>query len=288
MPLTPLTSAWPPSLPFGTDLLRDARDLGGEAVELIDHRVDGVLDLEHLALRVDGDLLREVAARDGGRHLGDVADLRGQVVGQQVDVVGQVAPDAGGLGHLGLAAQLAVGTDLLRDARDLGRERRQLIDHAVDGRADAQELALDLLALDLERHLLGEVALGDGADDARDLGGRLHQVADERVDRSDAGGPAAVHLAQRDALGHPALAADDPLDANHLAGQRLVEPHHRVELSRDGAHHLGVDPARVRSSARLAVGAALPSCAGSKRNRTEKSPCRAARSEASKRPRAPP
>ena len=28
---------------------------------------------------------------------------------------------------------------------------------------------------------------------------------------------------QRDALGHPALAADDALDAHHLAGQRLVQ-----------------------------------------------------------------
>ena len=37
-------------LAFGADLLRDARDLGGERAELIDHRVDGVLELEDLAL----------------------------------------------------------------------------------------------------------------------------------------------------------------------------------------------------------------------------------------------
>src|SRR6185503_2492840 len=115
-------------LALGADLFRDARDLGREAVQLIDHRVDGVLDLQHLALRVDGDLLRQVATGDGGRHLGDVADLRGQVVRQLVDVVGQVAPDAGGVGHVGLATQLPVGADLLRDARDFGGERRKLID----------------------------------------------------------------------------------------------------------------------------------------------------------------
>ena len=52
------------------------------------------------------------------------------------------------------------------------------------------------------------------------------------------------------ALGHPALAADDALDAHHLAGQRLVQRHHRVELGRDGAHHLGVDAASSFRSCR--------------------------------------
>ena len=50
VPATPCTSAWPPSLPFGADLARDARHLGGERAELVDHRVDGVLQLEDLAL----------------------------------------------------------------------------------------------------------------------------------------------------------------------------------------------------------------------------------------------
>ena len=66
-------------LAFGADLARDARHFRGERAELIDHRVDGVLQLEDLALDVDGDLARQVAARDGGRDLGDVAHLRGEV-----------------------------------------------------------------------------------------------------------------------------------------------------------------------------------------------------------------
>ena len=68
-------------LAFGADLAGDARHFRGEGVELIDHRVDGVLELEDLALHVDGDLARQVAARDGRRHLGDVAHLRRQVGG---------------------------------------------------------------------------------------------------------------------------------------------------------------------------------------------------------------
>src|SRR5256886_12708598 len=51
----------------------------GERAQLVDHRIDGLLQLEHLALDVDGDLLREVAVRDCGRDGGDVAHLRRQV-----------------------------------------------------------------------------------------------------------------------------------------------------------------------------------------------------------------
>ncbi len=52
--------------------------------------------------------------------------------GQHVDVVGQVLPRAGDALDLGLAAELALGADLLRDARHLGGERAELIDHRVD------------------------------------------------------------------------------------------------------------------------------------------------------------
>ena len=44
-------------LALGADLARHARDLVGERAQLVDHRVDGVLELEDLALDVDGDLL---------------------------------------------------------------------------------------------------------------------------------------------------------------------------------------------------------------------------------------
>ena len=62
-------------LAFGADFARDARHFGGERAELIDHRVDRVLQLEDLALHVDGDLLRQVAVGHGGRDLRDVAHL---------------------------------------------------------------------------------------------------------------------------------------------------------------------------------------------------------------------
>src|SRR5262249_24933065 len=97
---------------FGADLAGHAGHLAGERVELVDHRVDGFLELQDLATDVDGDLFRQVAASDGGGDLGDVADLRGQVRRHEVDVVGQVLPGAGDAGHLRLASELAFGPDL--------------------------------------------------------------------------------------------------------------------------------------------------------------------------------
>ena len=172
VPDTPLTSACPPSLPSVPTSLRDAGDLGGEGAQLIDHRVDGVLQLEDLALGVDGDLLREVAVGDRGGDRGDVAHLGGQVAGQQVDVVGEVLPGAGDARHLGLAAQLAFDADLARHGDHLLGEDAERVGHAVDGVGQRGDLALG-------RHgeLLRQVAVGDRGDDLDDAAHLVGQVA---------------------------------------------------------------------------------------------------------------
>ena len=149
-------------LAFGADLARHARHLAGEGVELVHHRVDGVLQLQDFALHVDGDLAREVAARHGGRHFGDVAHLGGEVGGQQVDVVGEVLPGAGDARHHRLAAEPAFGADLARDARHLAREGAQLVDHRVQRFLQQQDLAAHV-----DGDLARQVAVGDGG---RDLG----------------------------------------------------------------------------------------------------------------------
>ena len=88
----------------------------GRQPQVVDHRVDVVLELGDLAARVDLNRSREVALGDGGRDLGDRADLRRQVRGEQVDVAGEVLPRAGGAGHVGLAAEPALDADFARDA----------------------------------------------------------------------------------------------------------------------------------------------------------------------------
>ena len=75
VPATPGTCAWPPSLPSVPTSRATRVTSDGEGVELVHHRVDGVLELQDLALHVDGDLLGQVAVGHGGGDLGDVADL---------------------------------------------------------------------------------------------------------------------------------------------------------------------------------------------------------------------
>ena len=110
-------------LAFGADFAGHARHFRGERRELIHHRVDGVLQLQNFALDVDGDLLGQVAVGDGGGHVGDVADLGGQVAGHEVHAIGQVLPGAGHAVHLGLAAELAFGADFAGHARHFRGER---------------------------------------------------------------------------------------------------------------------------------------------------------------------
>ena len=84
---------------------------------------------------------REVALRHRGRDVGDRAHLRRQVAGELVHVVGQVPPRAGDALDLGLAAEAALGADLAGHARDLGGERRELVDHRVDRVLELEDLA---------------------------------------------------------------------------------------------------------------------------------------------------
>ena len=165
-------------LAVGADLARDPRHLGGERVELVDHRVEGVLQLQDLALDVDRDLAREVAVGDGGGDLGDVAHLRREVRRHRVHVVGQVLPHPAHALDLGLAAELAVGADLARDARHLGGERVELVDHRVDGLLDLQDLAAHV-----DRDLARQVAAGDRGRHLGDVAHLRGEVGRHRVDR---------------------------------------------------------------------------------------------------------
>ena len=81
VPDTPSTLRLAAQLAFGADFARHAGHFRGEGAKLVHHRVDGVLQLEDLALDVDGDLLGQVAVGDGGGDVGDVAHLGGQVAG---------------------------------------------------------------------------------------------------------------------------------------------------------------------------------------------------------------
>src|SRR5207245_2811125 len=144
-------------LAFGADLAGHARDFRGEDGEIVDYGVDRVRQVEDLAADIDGDLLRQVAVRHRGRHLGNVAHVGREVAGHEIHVVGEVLPDSDHAADLRLAAQLAFGTDLARHARDFRGEGVELVDHGVDG-----VLQLADLTVHIDRDLLGEVTSGDG------------------------------------------------------------------------------------------------------------------------------
>src|SRR5579859_5270548 len=209
---------------FGADLAGDAGDFRGEGVELIHHGVDGVFQLQNLALHVDRDLARQVAARHGGGHLGDVAHLRGEVRRQQVDVVGEVLPGAGDAGHHGLAAEPAVGADLARHAGHFGGERAQLLDHGVERVLEQQHLAAHV-----HRDLLRQVAAGDGG---RHLGDVAHLRGEVRGHEVDVVGevlPGAGDAGHAGLTAELALGADLAGDAGHFRSKGVELIHHGVD-----------------------------------------------------------
>ena len=109
-------------LAVGADFARHARHFGGERVQLIHHRVDGVLQFENFAFHVDRDLARQIAAGHGRCHFGDVSHLASQVAGHRVHGVGEIFPRSGDAGHVGLSAQPAFRSDFAGHARHFGGE----------------------------------------------------------------------------------------------------------------------------------------------------------------------
>src|SRR5256885_12733424 len=77
---------------LGADLTGYPGHLVGEGRQLVDHGVDGGLQLQHLAAGVHVDLLAQVAVGYRRGNLADVADLPGPLGGLEVNVVGQALP----------------------------------------------------------------------------------------------------------------------------------------------------------------------------------------------------
>ena len=134
VPATPGTSRLAAELALGADLARHAAHFAGEAVELIDHRVDRCSSARRISPRtstvifcerspfatavVTSAMLRTCAVR-----LVAIA-LTESVRSFHVPATPR---------HLGLPAELAFGADFARHARDFRGEAVELIDHRVDG-----------------------------------------------------------------------------------------------------------------------------------------------------------
>src|SRR5262249_52379415 len=150
--------------PLATDLARHASHFRSERTKLFDHGVQGFFELQDFAADVHRDLLGKVAVRDCGSNFRDVANLTSQVRSHEVDVVGEIFPRAGNTRHLGLAAQLAFGTDFTGHTRYFAGERVQLVHHRVDGVLELQNFAFDI-----DGDFAGQIAAGNSGGDFGDI-----------------------------------------------------------------------------------------------------------------------
>ena len=125
VPRTPSTIGLTAEPALDADLARHARHLRGERVQLIDHRVQRFLELQHLAARVDRDLPRQIAAATARATSAMLRTWLVRLLAIEFTLSRELLPDAGDVAHLGLPAEHAFGADLARHARHLGRERRR-------------------------------------------------------------------------------------------------------------------------------------------------------------------
>ena len=149
--------------------------VGGQP-QVVDHRVDVVLEVGHLAAGLDLDRPRQVALGHRGGHLGDRAHLGGQVRRQQVHVAGQVLPRARRARHVGLAAEAAFHAHFARDRGDLVGEDRERLGHVVDGVGERRDFALRL-----HEEVLLQVAFRHRGDDLHDAAHLLGEVGRHHV-----------------------------------------------------------------------------------------------------------
>ncbi len=155
-----------PQLTFSSHFTRHARYFGSERIELIHHRVDGVLQVEDFALYGDSDLSRQVALCNRSGDFGDIPHLPCEILSHQVHIAGEIHPYTRDTYHARLAPQFALSAHLVGHACYFGGKRIELIHHRVDG-----VLQVENFAPHFDGDLPGEIAIGNS-------GGHLGNIAD--------------------------------------------------------------------------------------------------------------
>src|ERR1700686_567235 len=214
----------PAQLAFRADFAGHASYFGGEGVELIHHRVDGVLEFENLAFHVHGDLARQIAAGHGSSHLGDITDLTGEVPSHRVYGVGKILPGTGYAGHVGLSSQTTFSADFTRHARHLAGEGVELIHHRVDGVFEQEDFPANV-----HRYFFREVAAGDRRGDFGDIANLTGQVAGHRVDGVGEILPRTANAWDLSLPAELAVGAYFACHASHFRRKRAQLVHHRVD-----------------------------------------------------------
>ena len=83
----------------------------------------------------------QIAFGNGRRHIGDRPQLRGEITGQLIDVVRQIAPGAGCAWNICLPSELSFHTHFAGHSRDLISESGERVGHAIDRVRQGGDLA---------------------------------------------------------------------------------------------------------------------------------------------------
>ena len=131
------------------------------------------LQLQDLARHVHGDLLRQVAAGDGGCDVGDVADLGGEVARHEVDAVGQ-SPSRCRRHRARCAWPPSLPSVPTSRATRVTSEANELSWSTI---VLMGVLELENFAAHVDGDFAGQVAAGDGGGHLRDVTNLVGQVA---------------------------------------------------------------------------------------------------------------
>ncbi len=133
----------------------------------------------------------------------------------------KIAPDSGRARHARLAAQLAFDADFARHGGHLIGERRQRVDHAVDGVGQLRDFALGF-----EHQFALQIAVGDGRHHFRDTAHLRGQIRRHEVDVVGQILPGAGHALHFRLAAQLAVGAHFARHARHFAGERIELIHH--------------------------------------------------------------
>ena len=161
---------------FGANLARNTSDFGSERAELLDHCVNGFLELQNLPTHIDRDLFRKIAVGNSNGYICNVSHLPCKIRGHGVHVIGEIFPRAGDTRHGRLATKLAFGADLAGHARHFRRKGTELLDHGVH-----RFLELQNFALHIDRNLAAEVPLCDRCGHVCDIPYLASEVGGHRI-----------------------------------------------------------------------------------------------------------
>src|SRR5207237_9344913 len=107
----------PAQLTLSSYFARNTGYFRRKRAELINHRVDRILELENLSTRVSRDFPRQISARNRCGNVSDVSHLTSEIARHEIHVVGEIFPRSTDVRHLSLPTELSLRSYLARDTR---------------------------------------------------------------------------------------------------------------------------------------------------------------------------